>query len=126
MKWLADENIPLQTINLLRNKNIDVTAVQQVGAGMSDPRVLQLSVAEQRALLTFDRDFGELIFRRHLPSPPAVVYLRFVPTTPSEPAEVLLHLLGKANLEGCLIVLDRDGYRKRSLPGSAESPSQGK
>ncbi|MCF6237175.1 MAG: hypothetical protein L3J70_12530 [Gammaproteobacteria bacterium] len=69
-------------------------------------------------MLTFDRDFGDLIYQQQLPCPPAVVYLRFIPVTPGEPAQVVLAMLDSLKtLEGQFIVLDRDSFRKRALEG---------
>ena len=117
MIWLADENIPVGSILRLRNAELDLASIRETRPGLSDAEVLQYAYSEQRGLLTFDRDFGELLFVRSFPCPPAVVYFRFVPLYPEEPAEVFLTLLGSAELlEGAFVVLDRDGLRKRRLP----------
>ena len=81
--------------------------------------VLELTHREGLVLLTFDRDFGELIYQQRLPCPPVVVYLRFAPATPEEPAQVVLAMLDSLKiLEGQFVVLDRDSFRKRALVGS--------
>jgi len=49
-------------------------------------------------ILTFDRDYGELIYRHRLPVPPGVVYFRYDPLSPEEPAEHLLTLLAVVDL----------------------------
>lgn len=117
MIWLADENIPLTSIRILREVGIDVASVRERCPGRRDEDVLQAAHDEQRGLLTFDRDFGELIFRRRLSCPPAVVYVRFIPRTPQEPAEVILALLDSDQaVEGHFVVLDRDSFRRRKLP----------
>lgn len=117
MRLLANENIPLATIRKLRELGHDVFAIRERNAGISDQDVLELAHNEQRILITFDSDYGELIYVRHLPCPAAVVYLRFAPAHPEEAAERLIQLIGAENtLEGCFIVLDREGYRRRSLP----------
>ena len=87
---------------LLREAGFDVRSAAEDMPGAADATVLELSRSEERLLHTFDRDFGELIFRRKHPPPPAVVYMRFVPATPEEPASVLRRLLHHSdiNLEG--------------------------
>ncbi len=40
-----------------------------------NPEVLARAVDEQRIILTFDRDYGELIYRFRLPPPKGVIYL---------------------------------------------------
>ncbi|MEG4058304.1 MULTISPECIES: DUF5615 family PIN-like protein [unclassified Microcoleus] len=50
-------------------------------------------------IFTFDRDYGELIYRLRLRSPRGVIYLRFRPHTPEEPASILLNLLQTEGLQ---------------------------
>jgi len=68
--------------------------------------------------ITFDRDYGELIFKRRLATPLGIVYLRFDPATPVEPAELVLALQGHGGikLEHQFTVLTRDQIRQRPLP----------
>lgn len=73
MKWLADENLPAASVHALRNAGWDVLHVRDELAGIPDVEVLLLAEREKRALLTFDRDFGELVFRRGMAAPEAVV-----------------------------------------------------
>lgn len=116
MKWLADENVPATSVRLLREAGWDVAHVREHHAGISDAEVLALAVRESRALLTFDRDFGELVFHKGMTCPPAVVYLRVVPTTPTEPAELLLAMLAAApKVRGYFLVLDRETIRRRPI-----------
>lgn len=55
--------------------------------------MLALAREEDRWLVTFDRDYGELLFARNLVPPPAVILLRAPSYRPEEPAawlEVLM------------------------------------
>ena len=69
-------------------------------------------------ILTFDRDYGELIYRLRLRSPRGVIYLRFRPHTPEEPGSILLNLLQIEGLqfEERFTVVERDQIRQRPLP----------
>ncbi|MBI2778727.1 MAG: DUF5615 family PIN-like protein [Gammaproteobacteria bacterium] len=118
MKLLANENIPLASVYALRQAGFDITAISELSPGVSDAHVLRLAEAESRALLTFDRDYGELIYVRGLPCPPGLVYMRFLPTTPTEPSQLLIKLFAqKKNIvQGYFVVLDRDSIRRRALP----------
>ncbi|HEX6533712.1 MAG TPA: DUF5615 family PIN-like protein [Gemmatimonadaceae bacterium] len=120
MRLLADENVPLASVDVLAAAGHDVRSVTRDRAGSSDPNVLDWARAEERILLTFDRDFGELVFRAGAAAPPGVVFFRLVPGWPSEPAEVLLALLREPGvpLAGVFTVVDRDHVRQRALPGS--------
>jgi predicted nuclease of predicted toxin-antitoxin system len=118
MRLLANENIPIPTIRLLRQAGYDITAIAEDFPGIADTVVLALASDEQRIILTFDRDYGELIYRRGLRSPSGVIYLRFQPQTPTEPAELLLNLFQTENLEfeQRFTVVERDYIRQRNLP----------
>ena len=75
-RLLANENFPAPSIRLLRDRGYDVAAVAEGGGSLADPHVLALAVAEKRWIVTFDRDYGELIFARGLAAPPAVILFR--------------------------------------------------
>ena len=62
MKPLANENIPLGMVHRLREMGHDVLAIVQSCPGVTDAVVLDLARREQRTLLTFDRDYGELVY----------------------------------------------------------------
>jgi predicted nuclease of predicted toxin-antitoxin system len=118
MRFIADENYPLPSIKRLRAQGHDVAAVILDSPGTSDQDVLERAVQEKRIILTFDRDFGRLLFHFKLPSPPGIVYFRFHPSTPVEPADMLLRLLaaGQVLLEDKLTVIDPLHVRQRPLP----------
>ena len=118
VKLLANENIPLPAVGALRAAGHDVLAIAVTTPGLPDEAVLALARREARTLLTLDRDYGTLIYRHRLPGPPALIYLRFRPRSPVEPAEVLQPLLslGESQLRGYFHVLDREACRRRPWP----------
>ncbi|WP_298920922.1 DUF5615 family PIN-like protein [uncultured Nostoc sp.] len=118
MRFLANENFPLPSVRLLRQVGYDVASVTEDSPGIEDTEVLTRAANEQRVILTFDRDYGELIYRLKLPSPTGVIYLRFRPHTPEEPATLLLNLLQIEGLqfEERFTVVERDQIRQRPLP----------
>ena len=63
--------------------------------GSRDEEILNRAHAERLIILTFDRDYGELIYRHQGLPPAGVVYFRVAPATP---AEILLNAIDKANL----------------------------
>jgi predicted nuclease of predicted toxin-antitoxin system len=67
MRFLLDQSSDTRLISFLRERRHDATRVaMDYPAGLPDPEVLALAVAEDRILITDDRDFGELVFRlRH-------------------------------------------------------------
>ena len=62
MRLLADENVPLKAIELLRKMGYDVLSVSESTPQACDRDIMMLAEEEGRILLTFDKDFGELAF----------------------------------------------------------------
>ena len=62
MRFLANENIPLDSVVYLRNKHHDVLYVGVDHSGITDIEVISLAIKELRTIITFDKDYGELIF----------------------------------------------------------------
>lgn len=106
MDFLANENFPLPGIRRLRGAGHDVAAIASEESGISGEEVLERAVRESRVILTFDRDYGRLIFEFGLPAPP------------EEPAERLLDLLEAPDFQliGSLLAVERDRLRRRPLP----------
>ncbi len=73
---LADENVPQDVVTALNADGHDVTSMRDVGPGSLDSQVLALAVSEDRIVLTFDKDFGELAFRLGQEATPGVILLR--------------------------------------------------
>ncbi len=117
-KFLANENFPVPSISLLRAAGYEVAAIIEDSPGVEDTAVLTRAVHKQRIILTFDRDYGELIFRQRLPAPVGVVYMRFDTTSPEEAARRLLIVLSDVLifLEGNFTILDNNQVRQRPLP----------
>jgi predicted nuclease of predicted toxin-antitoxin system len=116
---VADEHIALSTINALRELGYGVTAVAATMPGAMDQVVLHHACSINAVLLTFDRDYGELIFRRGLPPPRSVLYLRTIPTSPIEMTDIIKGLLNgrlAGDVSGYFVVWTRDGVRKRAFP----------
>jgi Domain of unknown function (DUF5615) len=63
MRLLANENFPEEAVRELRNAGHDAAWVRTDAPGSNDRDVLARAVAEERVLITFDKDFGELAFR---------------------------------------------------------------
>jgi predicted nuclease of predicted toxin-antitoxin system len=116
-KFLANENIPLATVFRLRKEGFDVSSVGLDAPSIADREVIQIAVDENRTIITFDRDYGELIYKYGFRSPAGVIYLRMQNYQPEEPAELLLKLLDNQNLEfvGLFTVADERSVRQRKI-----------
>jgi predicted nuclease of predicted toxin-antitoxin system len=116
---LANENWPRPALLALRAAGLDVQAVAEHMPRATDRQVLQHAAAEGRWVLTFDRDYGELVFARAAPPPPAIVYLRQGTYAPDWPARVVLDLLPRADwVVGHLVVVSGRALRRRPLPAA--------
>ena len=118
MKLLANENFPILSIQKLHDAGFDVESVAAIMRSASDTSVLMHAAKNAQIILTFDRDYGELIYNRKIAVSEGLVYFRFDPLTPSEPYEIFVEAIinGQVEMEGWFIVLDRDVIRKRKLP----------
>jgi len=120
MTFLADENFPRPALLVLREAGNDVRSVAEDCPGSSDEYVADLCARDARVLLTFDKDFGELVFRRGLRAGLAIVLFRVVPESPLEVVGILRSLVETDVLKaGVFCVITRDRVRIRRLqPGS--------
>ena len=116
MDFLANENFPVFSIRLLRNAGHNVASVLEDTSGARDSEVLWRGHEESRIILTFDRDYGELIYRHKSIVPAGLVFFRFDPATPGEPAEILLEIIekDKITLMGKFTVIERERIRQRA------------
>ena len=84
---------------------------------MPDEDVAALCEDQRRILLTFDKDFGELVFHRGLPAGSGVVLFRIPPDSPEKTADVALALVqSQPELAGLFCVVTRDRIRIRIRP----------
>ena len=122
-RLLANENFPAPSVQHLRDRGHDVASVAEGGGGLSDSEVLARGVAEQRWIITFDRDYGNLIFARGLAAPPAVILFRLRSYRPDAPGRLLAGLIESGNeFEGYFVLVDEAGLRRRPLPEKKSIP----
>lgn len=116
-KLLADENVPMPSIRVLREHGIDVLAVTEVCPGASDIEVLALACEQGRWIASYDRDYGELVFKHHLQAPPAILYFRQGPVPATRAADLILQLiLRPEEIVGHLVAVGERSLRLRRLP----------
>ncbi len=94
MRILADTNLNEPTVAALRNAGHDVIWMYEDDRRMADPNILARAVREDRLLVTFDTDFGELTFNDRLPARCGVVLFRIAQSvTVAERAQLIVHNL---------------------------------
>ena len=115
MKLLANENFLLKSILYLRSKGFDILSIGQEIPGLQDHVVLADANEQDRIILTFDRDYGELIFKNKLKVNKGVIYLRLRNYNPEDPGILLEQLLNSKEIvfDHSLTVLDKSSIRQR-------------
>jgi predicted nuclease of predicted toxin-antitoxin system len=85
---------------------------------MADPDIVKKARREQRVVLTFDLDFGEIMALSREPLP-SVILFRMRNQTPAVVTPRLLQVLQECprQLEaGAFVTVEDQGYRLRHLP----------
>ena len=115
MKFLADENFPITAFNSLRASGYDIKHVAYEMHSVADTDVMDFAIKEDRISLTFDGDYGTLIFKFGY-RPPGVIYFRLENITPDEPARIVINLIKEYPVEHMHTVVENDKIRQRRIP----------
>jgi len=90
---LADQNLHVGVVAWLRAEGFDVLSTRDVGLGRAtDTLLIDISLAQQRVIVTHDLDFGELAVRTRR-SVHGVILLRSVSGDPHDTIVQLTTLL---------------------------------
>lgn len=117
MRVLANENVSSTVIHGLQANGHDVVAVKDWQPGAGDEAILRRAQAEERILITHDKDFGELAYRRRLPGACGIVLLRLSGADSDADNRRALSVLQSAmDWEGHFSVVTDDRIRMRPLP----------
>ncbi|WP_230981277.1 DUF5615 family PIN-like protein [Echinicola salinicaeni] len=63
MKFLANENVPFSIITYLKSAGFDIKAIGIDDPSITDKQVIDIAIDENRTIITYDSDYGELIFK---------------------------------------------------------------
>ena len=118
MHFLANENFPLDAVEAIRKLNHNVAWIRTEAPGSKDREVLARAITEQRVLLTFDKDFGELAFRFGLPAGCGIVLFRLEASSSAVLANLVAAAIkSRADWSGQFSVIEPGRIRVRPLPG---------
>jgi predicted nuclease of predicted toxin-antitoxin system len=117
MRFLADMGVSMTTVETLREQDL---------IRMADPDIITKARREERVVLTFDLDFGEIMALTRT-ARPSVVLFRMRNQTPAAVTPRLIHLLHECQSElerGVFVTVEDSGYRLRRLPilGEPKNP----
>lgn len=116
MRLLADENFPHDAVAALRTRGHDVLWIRSDAPGSTDDVILARARAEQRVLVTFDKDFGELAFRARLPATCGIILFRIAARSPSYVVHLTVSALeSRADWVGHFAVVEEHRIRLRPL-----------
>lgn len=113
--FLANENFPKPSITLLRDNGFEVKSIQEEFQGIEDSVVMSMASEKNLIILTFDSDYGELIFKHSKNNPPAVVYFRDKGADPLFAGHLLLNLLSNSDITitNSFTVIEEKNIRQR-------------
>ena len=120
MILLADEGVDRQIVERLRQDGHDVAYVAEMSPGITDELVLTQSRNLASVLITSDKDFGELVFRKRQAST-GVLLVRLSGLGPVQKASMVSAVIRDHNgeLPGAFSVLSPGNLRiRRALPSS--------
>ena len=114
MKFLVDECTGASVVACLRDKGHDAVAVVEVMPEASDEDVLHRAVAEDRIVVTNDKDFGELVYRSGWEHR-GIVLLRLRDESPENKVRIMKIVLAQVGerLQNHYIVATEKGIRVR-------------
>jgi uncharacterized protein DUF5615 len=116
MRFLANESFAGAAVQALTAAGHDVVWVRTAAPGMTDPDVLAWAVREERVLLTFDKDFGELARASALPPTCGIVLFRMPMPKPSDTGRRLAELVAaRDDWPGHFSVIEPGRVRMRPL-----------
>ena len=115
MKLLANENFPYKSIYYLKEKGFDVLSIGMDNPSILDSEIMKIAMTEERVIVTFDRDYGELIFRHNYKPEKGVIYLRLDNYRPDEPGIIVEEIINnkEIDLTSALTVVSKNGIRQR-------------
>jgi predicted nuclease of predicted toxin-antitoxin system len=115
MDFLANENFPLSSIEILRYNSLNIKSIAAEFSGITDKEVMEIALREDRTILTFDRDYGELIFKYGYTPSAGIILFRWDHFSPTEPGQFLIELLRNSifDFRKCLTVISRNSIRQR-------------
>jgi len=115
MKLLANENFPMDSVKHLINGGFDIKAIGTHNPSISDNEVMEIAIKEARTILTFDRDYGELIFKHNYRPEMGVIYLRLDVYESNEPGKIIEELIkdAKFDFQKKLTVITMESVRQR-------------
>jgi predicted nuclease of predicted toxin-antitoxin system len=115
VKFLADMGVSLSTVASLREAGHDAVHLRDEGLlRVKDSEILGKARSENRVVLTFDLDFGDLLAASGEKLPSVIIF-----RLPSSVGPRLFEILSECEAvlnAGAVVVVEETRYRVRRLP----------
>ena len=117
MKVIADEGVSREVVNRLRAEGHEVEWVSESSPGSADTDILAKAAVDKAVLLTEDKDFGELVYRKKL-GHSGVILLRLDGCSPEEKSEIVSNVFRQSlnEIKSAFVVIDNRSMRVRRTP----------
>ncbi len=116
MRLLADENVPASVVRTLENEGHDIRWIRIESPGISDIEVIRVAYQEERIILTYDKDFGELVVKDNRYPSYGIILFRLSRMDPYQMAGYIMDVLGsRKDWAGHFSVVEEDRIRMREL-----------
>lgn len=116
IRFLADENFPARAVRILRQAGVRVDSVLEIAPGAADELVLLRALESGAVILTFDKDFGELVWRSRPTRGFGVVLFRMPMPKAADAAVALARIVqSRTDWEGQFSVIEPGRIRIRAL-----------
>lgn len=121
MRFVADENVQRTVVEGLRRRGHDVRHIREEMPGITDDAVLDVANADGAVLLTYDTDFGELVFQQRRVGT-GVILVRLPGVAPAQVADLVAAVIDARGEEigHAFTVIAAQGVRVRQLPEQVE------
>ena len=119
MRFLARRGVSITTVQALRAATHDAVHLREEGLiRLPDPDIVAKAAQEQRVVLTFDLDFGDILAAARTGAPSVIIF-RLRNQTPAAVNPRLFRVISDCESElasGAIIIVEDQGYRVRRLP----------
>jgi predicted nuclease of predicted toxin-antitoxin system len=117
MRLCVNENLPGDCVAALRATGHDVLWIRESIPGAADDEVLARALTESRLLITLDKDFGTLVFKRGRTASNGIVLFRISQPSASAVSSTISRILAlRDDWRGHFSVVDDRTVRMRALP----------
>lgn len=113
MRFIIDENIAKKVVDFLKSKKYPVKHITDIQIGLDDFEILDLAHLRNSVLITFDKDFGELVFKYNR-SHKGVIFLKLEDQTSDNAIKALTKLFKQASRikENFVVISEKQGKFK--------------